>query len=213
MATKADLMRANALHEVGSPYVWGTQGDGSVAGYDTYDCSGFVWAMYNGVGVHMVRTTAEGLWHKGTHIAAPSLVGDTFYLLSPNGHAHHVGLYVGKSQIVEARSPQRDVCLGTVAGANKRGARWNRRFADLGSLTPVTTPVGTRYMVVPDETAMHKYAGASSSVVMPLVRGNVVTQTGPLESNGWLPCKRLDPRTNTVKTGYVYFRYLVVEKQ
>lgn len=195
--------------------MWGEEGDGGVAGYDKYDCSGFDIAMYRDVGHPLPgRPTAEILWHMGTHIAAPSLVGDTFYLFDPNGHAHHTGLYIGKGQIVEARSPQLDVCLGTVASANSRGARWNRRFADLGNLTPpavVKTPVGTRYVVVPAVTYIFASRSSTSAKKMKLIHGNVVTQRAGDWSGGYIPCSRWTLATGTV-TGYAYMKYLVREK-
>jgi hypothetical protein len=129
---------------VGEDYEWGDEGTGGVAGNDDYDCSGFVWAMLNNVGVKMVRTTAEGYRKMGGKIKTPAKVGADFaVLLRDNGTAHHIITFIGKGETVEAKGEAWGVVKSTVSAANNRGAVWYR-FPDveLGSLTG-TTPKPT----------------------------------------------------------------------
>lgn len=174
--SKADQMRANALHEVGEDYVWGAQGMGGVEGSDDYDCSGFIWRMYSNVGHHFGRTTADGIAHKTHHIPAPVHVGDMFVFEYSSGHAHHIGLYVGKGQIVEARSPALGVCLGTVTSANKRGAKWIARLADLGELT-VANPTAT---VTARLASASIHAGASTTLAGRLASAKRIVHPQPV---------------------------------
>jgi cell wall-associated NlpC family hydrolase len=132
-------MRANALHEVGEDYVWGAEGEGGVDGNDDYDCSGFIWRMYDLVGVKLQRTTADGYYHMSHRIARPGKVGDMFVMLDSHGQARHIGLYVGRGQTVEARGKAYGVVRSSVDRVNDRGARWIARFYPLGELSSTTT--------------------------------------------------------------------------
>lgn len=141
--TNADTLRANALHEVGEEYEWSNVGTGGVAGSDEYDCSGFSWAMWNQAGYKIARMTADSYYHLGKRIGSPSMVGDYFILLEKGtDHAHHIGLYVGLGQTVEAKGEAFGVVASTVAAVNARGAIWMRLpGAAFGSLTSKEEPV------------------------------------------------------------------------
>jgi cell wall-associated NlpC family hydrolase len=148
--SKADQYRSNALHEVGEDYEWAHQGTGGVAGRDEYDCSGFFWAMLNDVGIRIGRTTADGYRRMGSHISAPGHVGRDFAVLLTNGHApaHHIILYIGSDDTVEAKGEAWGVIRSSVGAANKRGARWYRLAAryDIGELTGANPrPTSRRY--------------------------------------------------------------------
>jgi peptidoglycan endopeptidase LytE len=43
---------------LGSPYVYGSEGP------STFDCSGFVWSVYNQLGVNFERGSARSLWSR-----------------------------------------------------------------------------------------------------------------------------------------------------
>lgn len=140
--TPADKLRAAALHEVGSDYVWGDEGTGGVEGDDDYDCSGFCWAMWRIAGITIPRETAHDYYLRGTRVGRrPLRVGDYFVLLNHEAHAHHIGLYVGHGETVEAKSRRTGVVKSTVSAVNDRGAIWMRLpGVNLGELTP-TPPV------------------------------------------------------------------------
>jgi cell wall-associated NlpC family hydrolase len=88
-----------AKAELGKPYVWGA------AGPNSFDCSGlamFVWAK---AGVQLEHFTGDQ-WNEGTHVSQSQLEpGDLVffaYNTSDPGTIHHVGIYVGGGQMIDA---------------------------------------------------------------------------------------------------------------
>jgi cell wall-associated NlpC family hydrolase len=92
-----------AVHEaesqIGKPYQWGA------AGPSTYDCSGLVMWAYDQVGVHLDHWTGFQ-WNEGAHVSTSQLQpGDLLffaYNTSDPSTIHHVGMYIGSGQMVEA---------------------------------------------------------------------------------------------------------------
>jgi len=92
-----------ALHaaesQIGKPYVWGG------AGPNSYDCSGLVMWSYDQVGVHLDHWTGDQ-WNEGAHISRADLrPGDLVffaYNTADPSTIHHVGLYVGNGEMVDA---------------------------------------------------------------------------------------------------------------
>lgn len=52
------LMLSAIDQRLGSPYVYGSEGP------NTFDCSGFVWSVYNQLGVNFERGSARSLWSR-----------------------------------------------------------------------------------------------------------------------------------------------------
>lgn len=85
---------------IGVPYRWGgvtPQG---------FDCSGFVYFMFNKHGVDMGRATSGSLFTKGAAIDRNKLQpGDlVFFGVNTPGVVSHVGFYVGENKFVSATS-------------------------------------------------------------------------------------------------------------
>jgi cell wall-associated NlpC family hydrolase len=92
-----------ALHaaesQIGKPYQWGA------AGPNSYDCSGLVLWAYSQVGVSLDHWTHDQ-WTEGAHVSQADLrPGDLVFFAfntSDPSTIHHVGLYVGGGQMVDA---------------------------------------------------------------------------------------------------------------
>jgi cell wall-associated NlpC family hydrolase len=92
-----------ALHaaesQIGKPYQWGA------AGPNTYDCSGLVMWSYDQVGVQLDHWTGDQ-WNEGAHVSRAQLrPGDLVFFArntSDPATIHHVGMYVGGGEMVDA---------------------------------------------------------------------------------------------------------------
>jgi cell wall-associated NlpC family hydrolase len=88
-----------AEQQIGKPYVWGG------AGPDSFDCSGLVMWSYDQVGVHLDHWTGDQ-WNEGAHVSQAQLrPGDLVffaYNTSDPATIHHVGMYIGNGEMVEA---------------------------------------------------------------------------------------------------------------
>jgi cell wall-associated NlpC family hydrolase len=96
--TAAGALQA-AESQIGKPYQWGAVGPGS------YDCSGLVMWSYASVGVHLDHWTGDQ-WNEGAHVSRTQLrPGDLVFFAYNTGDPatiHHVGMYVGNGQMVDA---------------------------------------------------------------------------------------------------------------
>jgi cell wall-associated NlpC family hydrolase len=82
-----------ALSQVGKPYQWGA------AGPDSYDCSGLTMWAWAQAGIGLPHNS--GMQYDATPRVAQSdwAPGDLLFFGSP---IHHVGMYIGRGQMVEA---------------------------------------------------------------------------------------------------------------
>lgn len=97
---KQDMM-SNTLRYIGVPYRWG--GTSPTSGFD---CSGFVYFMFQSHGINMNRTTSSQLFTMGVPVDR-SLIqpGDlVFFSLSVFGQVSHVGFYLGDGKFISALS-------------------------------------------------------------------------------------------------------------
>ncbi|WP_423801883.1 LysM peptidoglycan-binding domain-containing protein [Neobacillus sp. SAB-20_R2A] len=94
---KKELVRDTAKY-LGVPYKWGGVTPNG------FDCSGFVYYMFNQHGVTMSRNTSGGLYNTGTAIDRSHLQpGDlVFFAVNTPGTISHVGFYIGDNQFVSA---------------------------------------------------------------------------------------------------------------
>ncbi|MFC5996002.1 C40 family peptidase [Pseudonocardia hispaniensis] len=88
-----------ALGELGKPYVWGATGP------NTYDCSGLMLRAFQAAGIELPRVARDQFFSGGHVPVAQAQPGDLlFYATDPSDPAtiHHVTLYLGDGQMVEA---------------------------------------------------------------------------------------------------------------
>jgi cell wall-associated NlpC family hydrolase len=98
-ANQGDIAANWALTQIGKPYQWGG------AGPDSYDCSGLAMVAWEQAGVQLAHYTGYQ-WESGPEVPLDQLQrGDlVFYATdtSDPGTIHHVGIYIGNGQMVDA---------------------------------------------------------------------------------------------------------------
>ncbi|MEP6852776.1 MAG: C40 family peptidase [bacterium] len=129
---------AFARAQLGLPYQWG--GDGPAHSDAGFDCSGLTHAAYAAAGISVPRT-AQTQYDFGPRVApwvnlAP---GDLVFYGTPM-HLHHVGLYIGGNQMINAPTFGRPVQIAGYrwAGDDYLGA--TRPAALPGHLVAATDP-------------------------------------------------------------------------
>ncbi|QFY13674.1 NlpC/P60 family protein [Nonomuraea phyllanthi] len=94
-----DMVADWALTQLGKPYVW------AAAGPNTYDCSGLTMRAWEKAGVRLDHWTGTQ-WTSGPHVPLDQLKrGDLLFfghVSDDPGTIHHVGIYVGRDQMVHA---------------------------------------------------------------------------------------------------------------
>ena len=118
---------AFALAELGKPYLWGGTGP------NRYDCSGLMLRAFQSAGINLLRVSREQFYAGGHVPVAQAQAGDLlFYATDPPDPRtiHHVSLYLGDGQMVEAPYTGEFVRV--------RPVRW-----EYAELVPVATRPGT----------------------------------------------------------------------
>ncbi|WP_041546229.1 MULTISPECIES: transglycosylase SLT domain-containing protein [unclassified Nocardioides] len=127
-----DAVVAAAKKYLGVPYVWG--GTDPAKGLD---CSGLVQRAYRDLGYELPRVSYQQA-EAGRPVSgglANAQPGDILAFGSP---VHHVGIYVGDNQMIEAPRPGLDVRIGPVY---ETPTAIRRVVPDAGAIAPVT-PAG-----------------------------------------------------------------------
>ncbi|QKW08488.1 C40 family peptidase [Streptomyces sp. NA04227] len=101
--------------QLGKPYVMGATGPSA------WDCSSLVQAAFRQVGVDLPRVSQDQST-VGTQIPVSSAqVGDILYW-GGAGSAHHVGVYLGNGQYLDAANPSKGVVIQDLSGYPADGA-------------------------------------------------------------------------------------------
>lgn len=145
----ADHFRAYGLSHVGHPYSRGAvpDDDEDPTDRDLEDCSGLFYGAWRhvyklvGKALPFGRMTAHDYWKLGFEIAGPKQVGDYFVKVK-DGHAHHIGIYIGNGQTVDARGSAYGVHLESVGYWTSPEVHWMRlkTAIPLGALTTTAVP-------------------------------------------------------------------------
>lgn len=94
-----------ALGQLGKPYIWGAAGPGG------FDCSGLMLAAWRAAGRNLPHSS-RAQYGSTTRISVSAIKpGDLVFFGSP---IHHVGLYVGGGQMVEASRRGRPVRVSSI---------------------------------------------------------------------------------------------------
>lgn len=95
-ATGAAAAIAYAQAQIGKPYEWGAEGP------DTFDCSGLTMMAWRQAGVYLSHYTGAQ-WAETSRVSIDQLApGDLVFFGSSGPTSHHMGLYVGGGQMIEA---------------------------------------------------------------------------------------------------------------
>ncbi len=130
-----------ATAQLGLPYVWG--GNGPDNGDAGFDCSGLTHAAYVAAGIAIPRT-AQTQYDAGPLLAAdaPLLPGDLVFYGTPD-RVHHVGLYLGDGQMINAPTFGKPVRLARYRYSGDDYVGASRPAARPGSL-PLVLPSRSR---------------------------------------------------------------------
>lgn len=90
-----------AVSKIGLPYVWG--GNGLEGGHAGFDCSGLTTYSYADAGVELPRTAhTQYFATKRVPANEEPRLGDLVFYGNPRTKVHHVGMYIGNGQMINA---------------------------------------------------------------------------------------------------------------
>ncbi|WP_329555257.1 C40 family peptidase [Streptomyces sp. NBC_00696] len=97
-----------AQGQLGLPYEWA--GNGPATGDSGFDCSGLTKAAYATAGITLPRT-AQTQFDAGPQLPTGQQLkpGDLVFYGNPDGGIHHVGLYIGGGQMIDAPRPGKTI--------------------------------------------------------------------------------------------------------
>ncbi|MFF4349984.1 NlpC/P60 family protein [Streptomyces sp. NPDC001530] len=97
-----------AQGQLGLPYEW--SGNGPNSGDAGFDCSGLTKAAYAAAGITLPRT-AQAQFDAGPRLSASQRLqpGDLVFYGNTHGGIHHVGLYIGGGQMIDAPRPGKSI--------------------------------------------------------------------------------------------------------
>ncbi len=108
---QGDIAADWALSQIGRPYQWGG------AGPYRYDCSGLTMVAWAHAGVFLLHYTGYQ-WEDGVHVPLDDLQrGDLLFYATDNsdpGTIHHVGIYIGGGDMVDAPYTGVDVRIDSI---------------------------------------------------------------------------------------------------
>jgi cell wall-associated NlpC family hydrolase len=115
----AVLREAKAV--MGVPYVWGGS---SLKGFD---CSGFIYYVFNKAGFSTSRTTAEGFYSRSHYVDSPQPGDLVFFQNTYKKGISHVGIYLGDNQFIHA-DENRGIAISSLTGYFKNHFEGFKRF-------------------------------------------------------------------------------------
>lgn len=97
-AAQAEKVVAIATSMLGVPYLWGGS---TPAGFD---CSGFIYYVYQQAGIPIQRTNSKGMDARSYYLDAPQVGDLVFFANTYTSGISHLGIYIGNNQFIHAGS-------------------------------------------------------------------------------------------------------------
>jgi cell wall-associated NlpC family hydrolase len=95
-SSQVDKLIAEAKSHIGTPYSWGgTSPKG-------FDCSGFIYYVFQKAGKSMPRTSAEGYYNRSYYVDKPQPGDLVFFEGTYKKGISHLGIYIGNNQFIHA---------------------------------------------------------------------------------------------------------------
>lgn len=112
-----------AKQYLGTKYTWG-----GVSPSTGFDCSGYVYYVFNKAGISISRNTAAGYYNAAKKVSTPK-VGDLVFFAGTSSQPgiSHMGIYIGNDQMINASG-------GGVKIANVYSSYWKQYFVGFGRL-------------------------------------------------------------------------------
>jgi cell wall-associated NlpC family hydrolase len=99
---------AYARAQIGKPYQWGAEGP------DSFDCSGLTMMAWRQAGVYLSHYTGAQYAETARVPISDLQPGDLVFFGSSGESSHHMGLYVGDGQMIEAPYTGANVRYGSI---------------------------------------------------------------------------------------------------
>jgi cell wall-associated NlpC family hydrolase len=94
--SSAQSLIQEAKKLLGTPYVWGGS---TVSGFD---CSGFIYYVFNKTGQNYIRTSAEGYFNRSYYVDKPQPGDLVFFENTYKKGISHIGIYLGNNEFIHA---------------------------------------------------------------------------------------------------------------
>ncbi|MGM7634593.1 LysM peptidoglycan-binding domain-containing protein [Bacillus sp. Hm123] len=91
---------AEAKKHMGVPYVWGGKQPSG------FDCSGYIYYVFNQAGKKLPRTNTEGYYSRSYFVSNPQPGDLVFFKNTYKKGISHMGIYLGNNQFIQASSSQ-----------------------------------------------------------------------------------------------------------
>lgn len=120
VTNSSDTLISLAKSKLGSPYVYAKTGP------DSFDCSGFVYYVFNENNISVPRTSINQSKIGPKITRAEIKKGDlVFFDTSLKGHVNHSGIYLGEGKFIHASSGKANgVTISDIDGWYKDKFKW-----------------------------------------------------------------------------------------